>query len=41
MPSPRLEGAVEVGDEVLLGEVEFDVAKDVREQECPQLLRGQ
>jgi len=37
MPRPRNEGAVKIRDEVVLGKIEFDVAKDVRVQQLPQL----
>lgn len=41
MPRAGVERAVEIRDEVVLGEVEFDVAEDVREEERPELLRRQ
>lgn len=39
MPGPRVEGAVEVGDEVELREVELDLAEDVGVEQAPE-LRG-
>jgi hypothetical protein len=38
MPRPRVEGAVKIRDELVLGEVEFDVAEEMREQQPPELL---
>ncbi|WP_350351876.1 hypothetical protein ABS642_00745 [Microbacterium sp. A8/3-1] len=39
MPGVRVERAVEVEDQVMLGEVELDIAEELRERERPQILR--
>ena len=37
MPGPRVEGAVKVRDEAVLGEVKFDLTEELREHEAPEL----
>lgn len=39
MPGAGVEGAVEVGDQALLGEVELDLSEQFRPYELPQ-VRG-
>lgn len=38
MPSVRVEGTVEVEDQVMLGKVEFDLPEKLGQRDPPQLL---